>query len=484
MQMQTRLTPVDALERWLARLEEQDLPILNRTVQRLCSIASEQDASTQDLATVVLQDASLTSGVLRAANSAYFNRSGQEINTISRAIALLGFDTVRTIGTSLAVIDTLLQGATRERLIRIMRESVFAATQARMIAVEMRAGGPEQVFVAALLLRLGEMAFWCFAEEREARALERGLQDTGRAPGIVEREAIGFPLRELSARLARDWRLGELIEQALQARATHAKGQIGCIQLGHSLEREVRLGGWHGEATRDVVDLVIKAAGIPEERMQDLLIRAQEESVRIAEAFGIPAERPDTRDSPAADQESARSRIHRPAPVLQLKILRELSVVMRERPETHVILEMILEGLHRGVGMDRTLIAILSQDRSGLRVKYTVGDEGGRLADGLSRELRDDGLAVIRHCLTTGRVVQLMTLSPEEQRRCGLGAFQQMIGGLDAILAPLVIRGRNIGLIYSDRIASHRLLDEETVASVLHFSDQANLALEHLAEAR
>ncbi|MCC5809735.1 MAG: HDOD domain-containing protein [Ectothiorhodospiraceae bacterium] len=481
--MQTSLVSADALDRWLARLQTQDLPVLNRTVQRLCSIAADQDASTQDLAIVVLQDASLTSGVLRAANSAHFNRSGQEISTISRAIALLGFDTVRTIGSSLAVIDTLLQGATRERLIRIMRESVFAATQARMIAVEMRTGGPEQVFVAALLLRLGEMAFWCFADEREARSVERALADGQRSAALVEREALGFPLRDLSVRLARDWRLGELMEQALQARSNHAQGQIGCIQLGHALEREVRQHGWNGPSTAKVVERIIGAAGIPEERMRELLLKAQDESARIAEAFGIPISRVDVPED-TAGEEASHSRIHRPAPVLQLKILRELSLVMREKPQTHVILEMILEGLHRGVGMDRTLISILNQDRSGLRVKYAVGDTKGTLTRGLGGDLGDDHLAVVRHSLKTGSVVQLMSLSPEHQRRCGLEAFQQMIGGLDAILAPLVIRGRNIGLIYTDRIHSHRLLDEETVASVLHFSDQANLALEHLAEAR
>lgn len=475
-------TSTEALERWLERLDDQDLPILNRTVQRLCQTTADTEASTQDLATVVLQDPSLTSGVLRAANSAYFNRTGQEISTVSRAIVLLGFETVHTIGVSLTVLDTLLRGASRERLVRIMRESVFAATQARLLAREQGAGGSEEVFVAALLLRLGEMAFWCFSDEPEARAMERGMADENRSQGILEREILGFRLRELSGYLARTWHLGDLVERALQARQDATQGQIGCIRMGHRLEAVIREHGWRAQETDEVVQQVVRRTGVPQARAKTLLNQARDESKRIAEAFGIPAEwdQAAARTGGGGDTQAEGARIHRPAPVLQLKILRELSVVMREQPSTHTVLEMILEGLHRGVGMDRTVIAIYNQGRTGLRVKYSVGDLDGSLGEALADELSDSSMAVVRTALQQQRLVQLMDVSPEDHERWQIGRFQHRIRGMDAILVPLVIRRREIGLIYTDRIPSQRLLDAEAVDSVLHFADQANLALEHI----
>ena len=480
MSRATEISSTEALERWLARLDNEDLPILNRTVQRLCEIAADTDASTQELATVVLQDAALASGVLRTANSALFNRTGQEISTISRSVVLLGFDTVRSIGISLSVIDTLLRGSTRERLLRIMRESVFAATQARLLAREQGMAGTEQVFVAALLLRLGEMAFWCFCDETEARAMEQGLAREDQPSALLEREVLGFRLQELSSYLARSWRLGDLIEHTLQARRDVVTGQVGCIRLGHRIEASVRQHGWQSDAVADVVKVAVDQCGVAPARMRTLLGQAREESVRIAEAFGIPesAAAPAGTAGPGADETPVR--VHRPAPVLQLKILRELTVVMRERPSTHAVLEMILEGLHRGVGMDRTLIAIYNQSRTALKVRYAVGDHAGAVAETLEGDLAGEDLAVVRASLHRQTVLQLMNLGTEEQGRYHAARFQHRIGGMDAVLAPLVIRKREIGMIYTDRIPSQRLLDGEAVQSVLHFSDQANLALEHI----
>lgn len=415
--------------------------------------------------------------MLRAANSVSFNRTGQEISTVSRAIVLLGFETVRTIGVSLTVLDALLHGATRERLLRIMRESVFVATQARLLAREQGMAEPEAVFVAGLLQRLGDMAFWCFTDEAGARAMEQALATDDRPAPVIEREVLGFPLRQLAGHLARNWHLGELVENALQARQDATQGPIGCIRTGQRLESLIRDNGWHSKDTGAGIRRFAGAVGIPETRFLELVAQARDESTRVAEAFGIPtpSEQPSPRE--AAPEPPA---VHEPAPVLQLKILRELSVVMRDQPDTHTVLEMIMEGLHRGVGLDRTLIAIYNQSLTGLRVKYSVGDTDGTVTGVLGGDLAEPELGVVRRVLQQQRQLQLMDLESSDPLARAASRFQRGIGGLDAVLAPLVIRGRAIGLIHVDRIPSQRLLDAEAVASILHFGDQANLALEHI----
>ena len=50
-----------------------------------------------------------------------------------------------------------------------------------------------------------------------------------------------------------------------------------------------------------------------------------------------------------------------PDPVLQLNILQDLTSTLESRPSANTILELVLEGLHRGVGLDRVLFALLSQ---------------------------------------------------------------------------------------------------------------------------
>lgn len=48
-------------------------------------------------------------------------------------------------------------------------------------------------------------------------------------------------------------------------------------------------------------------------------------------------------------------------------------------------------------------------------------------------------------------------------------------------LAPLVIAGRAVGLIYADRPPSNRDLDNESFESFKHFVQQASQALEYIS---
>lgn len=148
------------LEAWIERISQAELPALAAVVQDLNHLASGSNASVQQLAEVLLRDAALTSKVLRVANSAYFNPQQDSIKTISRAIILIGFDNVRQIALSVSLIDSLLGRQPREQLLELLARSFHAAVQARNICGYVQPRYQEEVFIAALLHHLGEMAFW------------------------------------------------------------------------------------------------------------------------------------------------------------------------------------------------------------------------------------------------------------------------------------------------------------------------------------
>ena len=62
-----------------------------------------------------------------------------------------------------------------------------------------------------------------------------------------------------------------------------------------------------------------------------------------------------------------------PDPMLQLQILRELSSLMEVQPDFNSVLEMVLEGMYRGIGMDRTLFALRTPDHRFLVGRYALG---------------------------------------------------------------------------------------------------------------
>ena len=91
-------------EQVLKSLEE--LPTLPTVVYELTKIINDPMSSTQEVEEVMQNDMSLTTRVLKLANSAYYAIPGG-VSSLSRAIAYIGFDTVNQLVLSASIIDAL-----------------------------------------------------------------------------------------------------------------------------------------------------------------------------------------------------------------------------------------------------------------------------------------------------------------------------------------------------------------------------------------
>ena len=247
----TQTPQLQDLSSWIAHIRGREMPVFARTVEALRRIIGDERASASALAQIILKDVSMTAKVLRLANSAFFNHSHQGVSTVSRAIVVLGFNPVAELALSVSLIDSLLGGGVRSRIQVEMARSFHAAVQARWAS--RRHGDPqgEEVFIAALLTRVGEMAFWCFGGE-QARALDRCLSQQVR---MREEEAqqvvLGFPLRHLSVGLVREWKLGALATAALDA-DVRSRGVERAVVLGNKLARAAEE-GWDSPSARLVL---------------------------------------------------------------------------------------------------------------------------------------------------------------------------------------------------------------------------------------
>ena len=70
-----------------------------------------------------------------------------------------------------------------------------------------------------------------------------------------------------------------------------------------------------------------------------------------------------------------------------------------------LLLEMVLEGIHRGIGMDRTLLALMTPDRSSLRTKLVLGTDRERLNEQFS--FRMDQPGQIRNLIAQQRSLEV-----------------------------------------------------------------------------
>src|SRR5882762_4866891 len=97
----------EEIKRALAKFK--DLPTLPDVVAKVMRIVSNPLTSADDLNQVISLDQALTFKVLRLANSAYYGFP-QEITTITQAVTILGFNTIRNLALSISVHKMLFSG--------------------------------------------------------------------------------------------------------------------------------------------------------------------------------------------------------------------------------------------------------------------------------------------------------------------------------------------------------------------------------------
>ena len=82
------------------------MPSLSTTVGKVMEVCSRTDASPNELNKVVSLDPVLTGQVLKLINSAYYSLVNK-VTTLTRAITMLGMNTVKNMALSTAIIKTV-----------------------------------------------------------------------------------------------------------------------------------------------------------------------------------------------------------------------------------------------------------------------------------------------------------------------------------------------------------------------------------------
>ncbi|KFZ21088.1 HDOD domain-containing protein [Thermotoga neapolitana] len=186
------------------------LPSPNIVVQRIVAVCSKPDASSSEVASTLMMDASLSARVLKLANSAYYGIP-RKITTLSEAVMILGFKTVRNLALSVFTYDMIFKNGSSS----IDREKLWAHFIATAVASETIAetvGYPlkEEIFIAGLLHDIGKVVYDFLLsdvlemEVKIAQKLKKNLIE-------VEEELEVPPHTEVGAKLLKNWNFPDLL---------------------------------------------------------------------------------------------------------------------------------------------------------------------------------------------------------------------------------------------------------------------------------
>ncbi len=205
----------------LARLSlHGDLPVQAEAVRRVRRLAAADRVNLDEIARAVLDDVALTHKLLRMTNAAYFSSvGGGSITTVSRSIALLGFEAIRDLAGTLPQLEDLRDGAQREALAdEYARCRVAGRTAARLCPTQAE---EEESYIAALMQNLGRVLVQHHLPD-EAAQVRQLARSQGQSEDQAARAVLGLSFEDLGVAVGRTWGLPDDLLRVMRAPASGA----------------------------------------------------------------------------------------------------------------------------------------------------------------------------------------------------------------------------------------------------------------------
>lgn len=203
-----------------------DLPALPQVVVQVIKLTEDPDSTAQDINYVLNQDQAITARVLKMANSAFYGFP-RRIGSVTDAIVMLGFRTLRSIVMAASVSDILnkeIEGYALEYG-ELWRHSQCAAMAARLIARKSKFAFLDLAYTAALLHDIGKVILNNIMKETYREVVTLVSEDN---ISFIEAEnkILGFNHAEVGARVAEKWNLPPETVEAIQLHHSPEVAQI------------------------------------------------------------------------------------------------------------------------------------------------------------------------------------------------------------------------------------------------------------------
>lgn len=235
----------DRLRRVVDRI--QGLPTLPSMLSSINRLMVNPRTSAKEIAQLISSDPSITSKVLRVVNSSFYGFPNR-ISTVTHAIVILGFNTIRSIVLSTSIFDALKKGPRADGFDRaaFWRHSIAAGACSRVIARKLGYTSLEEFFIAGLLHDVGKIALDSYLPEDFAKVTARV-----RAADITmleaETEVLGVTHADVGGWLLERWSLSQGLVESVShhhnpALAGANMKAAAIVHVGDILARALQFG--------------------------------------------------------------------------------------------------------------------------------------------------------------------------------------------------------------------------------------------------
>lgn len=223
------------------------LPTLPSMLQNINRLMLNPRTSAKEVAQIISSDPAIASKVLRVVNSSFYGFPNR-ISTITHAIVILGFNTVKSIVLSSTIFDIFKKTGQDETFNRtdFWKHSLGVGAASRAIGRIVGYSALEEIFIAGLLHDVGKIVLDQFLHDKFAEILQKAEREK-----ILVREAeeqlLGVNHAEIGAWLFEKWNLSKGLVEAVRhhhnpALAGEHQRLAAIVHLGDIVVRSLRFG--------------------------------------------------------------------------------------------------------------------------------------------------------------------------------------------------------------------------------------------------
>lgn len=200
----------------LIRNPKTTLPTLPVVTNNIIVTARSAETSAKDLANFIVNDQAISSRVLKIANSSYYGMC-QQIDSISRAIVVIGFKEIVSLALGMGVFSALSskeQGGLLD-MTELWKHSIAVGFAMKKVAKKTGRASDESTVLVGLLHDIGKIIFIMYFSDEYKEVLKRAAMNTTPLHKL-ERETLGLDHAEMAYHLMEHWKFPADIAQPVR----------------------------------------------------------------------------------------------------------------------------------------------------------------------------------------------------------------------------------------------------------------------------
>jgi HD-like signal output (HDOD) protein len=468
-------------------LGQSDLPAFSHHMAEIGKAMGDEGATLNLLTNIILKNVSLTTRVLRLANSIHYNPRGKPILSVSRAVTMMGWDAIKNLAAGVLVFEHFRNQS--DKLKELVLLMMLTANHARQIAVRSGLRGVEEAYLCGLFRNLGELVVACYLPDKYALIVQ------GTKSNLTEAEAceqtLKFRYEDLGKAMAQRWNLPDTVASCMDSPDfVPPHSDLERLRTISSFSHALSVAVYQKDRSEceGALKALLKKYGpalpVKESEIPAILEAAVFETQDTFRAARLPMDRASlgqqilaatggAKKIPGSQQESAP---HSDAsPDVLTNLIAEVRTLLDsgEEFDLNAGLMMILEAIYRGAGLDRVLFCLVNSEHTHVQARLGVGADVEPLIEKFRFPISFRSGPIGSALLGKEDVI----LDAGKGTRYLRSAFMLLVGAPSFGILPLILDGVVVGCLYFDSASETFTLDARTRQALLELRSYAVQAI-------